>query len=407
MPRFLDTLRSVVRFRRLELDPVRRRLARAASVDDLRAIARRRLPRGVFDYIDGAAEDEITARRNVEGFRRLEFRPRVLRDVRDVDPSALLLGRRVPLPLVLAPTGFTRMAHSQGELAVARAAARAGLPYTLSTLSTRSIEEVRAVSTGDLWFQVYVWRDKELLGEMLQRAAAAEYSAIVIMVDTAVLGRRERDVRSGFTLPPKLGLDTLLQGALHPAWTWDFLRAEPISFANVVGKSVGDGSDAVALADYMNSQFDPALSWDDIDWFRERWDGKVVIKGIQTVADARLAVERGVDAIALSNHGGRQLDGAPPPIELVAPVREAVGDRVEILCDGGVRRGSDVVKAVALGANGVMSGRAYLYGLAAGGERGVEHVLTQLDESMRRTLALVGARSLDELTPELVAMRNS
>ena len=205
---------------------------------------------------------------------------------------------------------------------------------------------------------------------------------------------------------PKLGLDTLLQGALHPAWTWDFLRAEPISFANVVGKSVGDGRDAVSLADYMNSQFDPALSWDDIDWFRERWEGKVVIKGIQTVADARLAVERGVDAIALSNHGGRQLDGAPPPIELVAPVREAVGDRVEILCDGGVRRGSDVVKAVALGANGVMSGRAYLYGLAAGGERGVEHVLTQLDESMRRTLALVGARSLDELTPELVAMRN-
>jgi L-lactate dehydrogenase (cytochrome) len=405
--RFLDTLRSVMRFRRFELDPVRRRLARAASVDDLREIARRRLPRGVFDYIDGAAEDEISAERNVAAFRRLEFRPRVLRDVSDVDPSALLLGRRVPLPLVLSPTGFARMAHSQGELAVARAAARAGIPYVLSTLGTRSIEEVRAVSAGDLWFQVYVWRDKELLGEMLQRAAAAEYSTIVITVDTAVLGRRERDVRSGFTLPPKLGLDTLLDGVLHPAWTWNFLRADPISFANVVGKSVGDGSDAVSLADYMNSQFDPALSWDDIDWFRERWAGKVVIKGIQTVADALLAAERGVDAIALSNHGGRQLDGAPPPIELVAPVREAVGDRLEILCDGGVRRGSDVVKAVALGANGAMSGRAYLYGLGAGGEPGVDHVLFLLDESIRRTLALVGARTLDELGPELVAWRDA
>lgn len=405
--RFLDSLRSVLRFRRFELDPVRRRLARAASVDDLREIARRRLPRGVFNYIDGAAEDEISAGRNVAAFRRLEFRPRVLRDVSDVDPSALLLGRRVALPLVLSPTGFPRVAHSQGELAVARAAARAGLPYVLSTLGTRSIEEVRAVSTGDLWFQVYVWRDKELLGEMLQRAAAAEYSTIVITVDTAVLGRRERDVRSGFTLPPKLGLDTLLDGVLHPAWTWDFLRADPISFANVVGKSVGDGSDAVSLAAYMNSQFDPALSWDDIDWFRERWAGKVVLKGIQTVADALLAAERGVDAIALSNHGGRQLDGAPPPIELVAPVREAVGDRLEILCDGGVRRGSDVVKAAALGANGAMSGRAYLYGLGAGGERGVDHVLFLLDESIRRTLALVGARTFEELGPELVAWRDA
>ena len=400
-------MRSVLRFRRFELDPVRRRLARAASVDDLREIARRRLPRGVFDYIDGAAEDEISAGRNIAAFRRLEFRPRVLRDVSDVDPSALLLGRRVALPLVLSPTGFPRVAHSQGELAVARAAARAGLPYVLSTLGTRSIEEVRAVSTGDLWFQVYVWRDKELLGEMLQRAAAAEYSTIVITVDTAVLGRRERDVRSGFTLPPKLGLDTLLDGALHPAWTWDFLRADPISFANVVGKSVGDGSDAVSLAAYMNSQFDPALSWDDIDWFRERWAGKVVLKGIQTVADALLAAERGVDAIALSNHGGRQLDGAPPPIELVAPVREAVGDRLEILCDGGVRRGSDVVKAAALGANGAMSGRAYLYGLGAGGERGVDHVLFLLDESIRRTLALVGARTFEELGPEFVAWRDA
>ena len=402
----LRTLRSVLRFRRFELDPVARRLSRAASVEDLRRIARRRLPGGVFDYIDGAAEDELTLARNTAAFRALEFRPRVLRDVAEVRTDTTLLGRPLPLPLVLAPTGFSRIADPQGELAVARAAARAGLPYTLSTLSTRSIEEVAAVSTGRRWFQVYVWRDRGLVREMLERAAAAGYEAIVITVDTAVLGRRERDVRRGFTLPPKLGLDTLLDGALHPGWTWSFLRAEPIAFANVVGRSVGDGSDPVSLADYINTQFDPALSWDDIAWFRSAWDGPIVLKGVQSVEDARRAADAGVEAIALSNHGGRQLDGAPPPLELVAPVAEAVGDRVEILCDGGIRRGSDIVKAVALGARACMSGRAYLYGLAAGGERGVDWVLDHLREGTRRTMGLLGAADLDQLGPELVRWRD-
>ena len=402
----LRTLRSVLRFRRFELDPVARRLSRAASVEDLRRIARRRLPGGVFDYIDGAAEAELTAGRNTAAFRDLEFRPRVLRDVAEVRTDTTLLGRPLPLPLVLAPTGFSRIADPQGELAVARAAARAGLPYTLSTLSTRSIEEVAAASTGPRWFQVYVWRDRGLVREMLERAAATGYEAIVITVDTAVLGRRERDVRRGFTLPPKLGLDTLIDGALHPGWTWSFLRAEPIAFANVTGRSVGDGSDPVSLADYINTQFDPALSWDDIAWFRSHWDGPIVLKGVQSVADARRAADAGVEAIALSNHGGRQLDGAPPPLELVAPVAEAVGDRVEILCDGGVRRGSDIVKAVALGARACMTGRAYLYGLAAGGERGVDWVIDHLREGTRRTMGLVGASDVAELSPELVRWRD-
>jgi L-lactate dehydrogenase (cytochrome) len=403
----VDTLRSVIRFRAPEIDSVARRLARAADVGDLRHIARRRLPRGVFDYIDGAAEDEHTAARNRDAFRDIEFRPRVLRDVGTVDPSTTLLGRTLPLPLVLAPTGFTRIADPQGELAVARAAARAGLPYTLSTLATRSIEEVAAVSDGAKWFQVYVWRDRGLVEDMLSRAAAHGYEAIVITVDTAVLGRRERDVRRGFSLPPKIGLGTLLDGAVHPAWTWAFVRAEPIAFANVVGRrtggaSVGDGTDPVSLADYINTQFDPSLSWADIEWFRERWSGKVVLKGVQSVEDARLAAESGVDAIALSNHGGRQLDGAPPPIELVAPVADAVGGRLAILCDGGVRRGSDIVKAVALGADACMIGRAYLYGLGAAGERGVDHVLGVLGDGVRRTMALTGARTVGDLRPELV-----
>ncbi len=407
LPQVVETLRSVLRFRPLELDRTERRLARAASVADLRAIARRRLPRGVFDYIDGGAEDERSLAANTAAFAQMGFKPRVLRDVGAVDPSTTLLGRPLPLPLVLAPTGFTRIADPDGELAVARAAARADLPYTLSTLSTRSLEEVAAASDGRHWFQVYVWRDKGLLKEMITRAADAGYEALVLTVDTAVLGRRERDVRRGFSLPPKIGLDTLVDGLVHPGWTWDFVRAEPIRFANVVGGPVGDGSSAVTLAEYINSQFDPALSWRDLEWLRSVWDGPIVVKGIQTVADAELAVEHGVEAIALSNHGGRQLDMAPAIVDLVAPVADAVGDRIEIICDGGIRRGSDIVKAVALGARAAMAGRAYLYGLGAAGERGVDHVLGLLDADVRRTMALVGARTVDDLTPDLVSHRRT
>ncbi|MGH9288839.1 MAG: alpha-hydroxy acid oxidase [Acidimicrobiales bacterium] len=403
----IETLRSVLRFRRLELDPVARRLARAASVADLRAIAQRRLPRGVFDYIDGGAEDERTMAANMAAFAGVTFRPRVLRDVGDVDPSTTLLGQPLSLPLVLAPTGFTRIADPDGELAVARAAARAGLPYTLSTLGTRSIEEVADASGGPKWFQVYVWRDRGLVKEMIDRAATAGYDALVLTVDTAVLGRRERDVRRGFSLPPKVGLGTLVDGALHPGWTWRFLRSEPIRFANVRDEmGVGDGSTAVTLSEYVNTQFDPDLSWRDVEWMRSVWDGPLVVKGIQTVDDARLAAEAGVEAIALSNHGGRQLDSAPATLDLVAPVADAVGDRLEVICDGGVRRGSDIVKAVALGARACMAGRAYLYGLGAAGERGVDHVLGLLDADVRRTMALIGASTVDELGRQLVDPRS-
>ena len=400
-----ETFRSVVRFRELELDATTRRLERAADVRDLRRLAHRRLPGGVFDYIDGAAEDELSLRRSVEAFRRLEFHPSVLNDVGTVDTATTVLGREVAFPLVLAPTGFTRIADPDGELAVARAAGRAGVPYTLSTLSTRSIEEVASAGDGDLWFQVYVWRDRGLVADLLSRARAAGYSTIVITVDTAVLGRRERDVRRGFSLPPKIGAETLLDGLLHPGWTYDFLRAEPIRFANVVGHAAIDGSDAVSLSSFVSSQFDPSLSWADIEWFRERWDGPIVIKGIQTVADARTAAEVGVDAVALSNHGGRQLDGSPAPVELVAPVADAVAGQVEILCDGGVRRGSDIVKAVALGATACMAGRAYLYGLGAGGEAGVDHVLEHLRAGVERTMALCGRSAVTDLGPDLVSRR--
>jgi L-lactate dehydrogenase (cytochrome) len=403
----IRTLRSVIRFRRFEWSAATRHLARAVSVSDLRRIAKRRLPAGVFDYVDGAAEDEISSRRNRAAYQRLEFRPRVLRDVSAVDPATTLLGSPLPLPLVLAPTGFTRVVHPAGELAAARSAARAGLPYTLSTLATRSIEEVARAAEGRRWFQVYVWKDRGLVKELIDRARIAGFETLMITVDTAVLGRRERDVRRGFLMPPKIGLDTIIDGIAHPAWTWAFLRSEPITFSNVVGRSVGDGSDAVDVADYVNTQFDAALSWADVDWMRSVWGGPIVLKGIQCVEDAVLAAQAGVEAIALSNHGGRQLDGAPPPLELLPSVAEAVQGRLEILCDGGVRRGSDIVKALALGATACMIGRAYLYGLGAGGEAGVDHVLRLLDADVRRTMALCGVTRVDELTPDLVRWRDS
>ena len=403
----IKTLRSVVRFQRIETNPIERRLSRSASVADLRRIAKRRLPAGVFDYIDGAAEDERTLAANQRAFASTTFRPRVLRGVPKVDTDVEILGRPAAYPLVLAPTGFTRIADPQGELAVARAAERAGLPYTLSTLSTRSIEEVREVSNGRLWFQIYAWRDRGLVKEMIDRAAAARYEAVMLTVDTAVLGRRERDVRRGFSLPPTIGPRTLVDGALHPGWTLAFVRSEPIRFANVVGREVGDGASPVTLSDYINTQFDPALSWADVEWLRSVWNGPIVLKGVQTVDDAVIAADAGVDAIALSNHGGRQLDDAPTPFSLVAPVADAVGGRIEIICDGGIRRGSDIVKAVAAGATAAMAGRAYLYALGAAGERGVDRVLDWFGKDMVRTMSLLGASSIGDLSRDLLDLPGS
>jgi L-lactate dehydrogenase (cytochrome) len=396
------TLRSVLRFGPLELDPVVRRLARCADIEDLRRVAKRRLPGGVFDYIDGGAEDEITLRRNREVYQQVRLRPHVLRDVSAIDTSTTLLGRPLPAPLVLAPTGFTRIADPEGELAVARVAAARSLPYTLSTLSTRSIEEVAAVSNGPKWFQIYVWRDRALVKDLVDRAVAAGFEALVLTVDTAVHGRRERDVRRGFTLPPKIGLGTLVDGAMHPSWTWAFARSEPIAFANLLGHPGLDGDTAVSLADFINSQFDPSLSWDDLAWLRSISDLPLLVKGIQSVDDAARASSEGVEGVILSNHGGRQLDGGPTALELLPRVLDAVGDSTEIVCDGGVRRGSDIVKACALGARACMIGRPYLYGLGAGGERGAAHALDLLTTGMARTMALIGERSVAGLTPSVL-----
>lgn len=396
---------SVLKFRRFDWSRVRRRLRRAVTVADLRHMARRLLPRGVFDYIDGGAEDELTLAANTDAYRNVTFAPRVLRDMGEVDVSSTLLGKPLAYPLVLAPTGFTRIVHPDGELAVARAAARVGLAYGLSTLGTRSIEEVAAAGSDRLWFQVYVWRDRGLVSELVKRAAEASYEALCITVDTAVFGRRERDVRRGFTLPPKLGLSTIIDGILHPGWTWRFLTSEPILFANVAGKEIGYGEEAVSLAEYVNSQFDPGLSWKDVEWFRSIWEGPIVVKGIQSVTDAVIAADHGVEAIAVSNHGGRQLDSAPAPLDLIPGIAEAVGDRTEIICDGGIRRGSDIVKALAMGADACMAGRPYLYGLGAAGEAGVDHVLQMLATDMKRTMSLIGCNTITELDRAFISNR--
>ena len=396
------TIRSVVRLRKFEFNGTKRRLAKVGNVDDLRLLAKRRLPGGVFDYFDGAAEDEVTKIENSSAFAKVELRPRVLVDVSSIDTSTTIMGQPVPFPIALSPTGFTRIAHPAGELAVARVAGAVNLPYTLSTLGTLSIEEVAKVATGPLWYQLYVWKDRGLSRELVERARDNGYKAIMLTVDTPVFGRRERDVRRGFTLPPKIGLETFVDGILHPKWTWDFVRSEPITFSAVAGRKSVDGSTAVTLSDYVNSQFDPTLSWKDLDWIREVSGLPLMLKGIQSVEDAKLAVELGVDAIALSNHGGRQYDGAPAPVALLPRVVDAVGDSIEVLVDGGVRRGSDVVKACALGARAVMFGRPYLYGLGAGGEMGVRWAIDHITSGVTRTMGLIGETSITKLSPGVV-----
>lgn len=401
----IRAFRSVVRLSAPQWNLTERALSRAANIDDLRRIAKKRLPGGIFDYYDGAALDEVTLHRNSASFNDIEYRPRVLRDVSTIDLSTSLFGHNMTMPVMLSPTGFGRIAHSQGELAVARAARNAGLDYSLSTLATRSIEEIASVDGLNKWFQVYTWRDREMVKEMVLRARDAGYVGLQLTVDTPVFGRRERDVRRGFTLPPKIGPSTIIDGMLHPSWTLDFLRNDPITFAVVAERKDLNGETAVTLSDYINSQFDPALSWDDVAWLRGIWDGALVLKGVQSAEDALLAVEAGVDGIMVSNHGGRQLDGSPPIIELIEPISQAVDGRITVICDGGIRRGGDVFKALALGADCVSIGRAYLYGLGAAGERGVTMALNMIRNELSMTMALVGVTRIEDIHRSMVEWR--
>jgi L-lactate dehydrogenase (cytochrome) len=398
MPRWSE-LRPLLQGPPRTLDATARRLRRAASVEDLREQARRRVPRAVFDYTDGGAGRELALRRSRAAFDRVELVPSTLRDVSSVDTSTTLLGAASAMPLVLAPTGFTRLMNHQGETAVARAAARAGVPYALSTMGTTSVEVLaERVPGGRRWFQLYLWRDREASTELVRRAARAGYEALVLTVDTPVGGLRLRDVRNGMTIPPAITGRTVLDGARHPSWWLNLLTTEPLEFATLT-------SFAGTVSDLATQVFDPSSTLADLRWLREQWPGRLVVKGVVTVDDAVAAVDAGVDAVVVSNHGGRQLDQSPTPLEVLPAVAAAVGDRAEVYVDGGVLSGSDVAAAVALGARAVLIGRAYLYGLMAGGEAGVDRVLEILRRELVTTMQLTGLTSVPELTADRVRLR--
>jgi L-lactate dehydrogenase (cytochrome) len=397
LPRWSE-LKPLLRPRPIELNLTRRRLERALTIDDLRSVARRRTPRAVFDYTDGAADGEISLRRARDLCAQLEFQPSILRDVSGVDTTTSLLGRPSALPFAFAPTGFTRMMNHEGECAVVRVAQRYGIPYALSTMSTSSIEDVAAAAPGARrWFQLYVWKDRSACEELMTRAAAAGFEALMLTVDVPVSGARLRDVRNGFSIPPALTMRTVLDAAAHPAWWINLLTTRPLSFASL---SSWDRT----VAELIDELFDPTMTIADLEWLRVHWDGPLIIKGIQTVDDARRVVDSGADAIVLSNHGGRQLDRAPVPLRLLPDVVAAVGDRTEVWLDTGIMSGADIVAAVALGARSALVGRAYLYGLMAGGERGVERAAEILTREIRRTMQLLGVRTLAELNPQHVKL---
>ncbi|MCV7006917.1 MULTISPECIES: alpha-hydroxy acid oxidase [Mycobacterium] len=395
VPRIRD-LAPLLQFKKPQLDRTTRRLDAALTIEDLRRIAKRRTPRAAFDYTDGAAEDELSLGRARQAFRDIEFHPTILRDVTHVSAGWDVLGRPVALPFAIAPTGFTRLMHTEGEIAGARAAASAGIPFSLSTLGTTAIEDlVAAAPQGRKWFQLYMWRDRERSMELVRRAADAGFDTMLVTVDVPVAGARLRDVRNGMSIPPALTLRTVLDAVPHPRWWFDLLTTEPLSFASLDRWSG-------TVGEYLNTMFDPSVTFEDLAWIKSKWPGKLVVKGIQTLEDARAVVERGVDGIVLSNHGGRQLDRAPVPFHLLPLVARELGGDTEILMDTGIMSGADIVAAIALGARCTLVGRAYLYGLMAGGEAGVRRAVEILHSGVIRTMALLGVSCLQELSPSHV-----
>jgi L-lactate dehydrogenase (cytochrome) len=397
LPRWSD-FSPLISFEKPNLNPTRRRLAKALTIDDLRSIARRRSPRSVFDYTDGAASAEITLARARSLFAGLQFNPSVLRDVGQVDTSISILGARSEQPFAFAPTGFTRLMHHEGECAVARVAERYGIPYALSTMGTTSIEDVaEAAPRARKWFQLYVWRDRGAAEDLIRRAQAAGYEALILTVDVPVAGPRLRDARNGFTIPPKLKVKTVANAILHPAWWVNLLTTDPLTFASL---SSWDST----VAEMIDKLFDPTMTDDDLSWLRSVWDGPLVVKGIQTVDDARRVVDAGADVVLVSNHGGRQLDRAPVPLRLLPDVVQELQGRAEVWVDTGIMNGADIVAAMALGADLALVGRSYLYGLMAGGERGVERAAEILTSEVRRTMQLLGVQKVAELGPQHVTL---
>lgn len=392
IPKVRD-LAPLMQFKKPEFNAKKRRLDAALTIEDLRKIAKRRTPKAAFDYTDGSAEAELSIERARQAFRDIEFHPAILRDVAKVDTSCTIAGGRSELPFGIAPTGFTRMMQTEGEYAGARAAARAGIPFSLSTMGTASIEDVKdANPSGRNWFQLYMWKDRDRSMALVDRAAKAGYDTLLATVDVPVAGARLRDKRNGMSIPPALTFGTVINALPRPQWWIDFLTTEPLAFASLDRWSG-------TVAELLDTMFDPTVTFDDLAWIKSQWPGKLVVKGIQTLDDAKAVVDLGVDGIVLSNHGGRQLDRAPIPFHLLPSVAAELGERTEIILDTGIMSGADIVAAIALGADFTLVGRAYLYGLMAGGEAGVDRMIAILTEQIERTMRLLGVATLDDLNP--------
>ena len=378
----------------------KRRLEKAYTIWDLRDIAKKRTPKGPFDYTDGSAESEVSLERARQAFADLEFIPSILKDVSTADLTRTSLGEKFSMPLGIAPTGFTRMMQTEGEIAGARAAEKYGIPFTLSTLGTTTIEDVvTAAPNGRHWFQLYMWKDREGSMALVERAQRAGVKNLMLTVDVPAAGQRIRDYRNGLTVPPRLTAGTVINAIPRPAWWINFLTTPSIEFASMKNweGTVGE------LLDYM---FDPTMTWEDLKWIREQWNGTLTVKGIQNLDDAKKAAELGADAVLLSNHGGRQLDRAPVMLHLLSDIKKEFKKDYEIHIDTGIMHGADVLAAIALGAQFTYVGRAYLYGLMAGGQDGVERALEIMRTQMVRNMKLLGVNSLDELTPKHVRFLN-
>ncbi len=377
------------------------KLSECFSIEDLRKLAKIKLPSVMYDYIEGGAENELTLKWNKESFTNYEFVPRVLKDVSEIDLSVKVQGLHLDIPIISAPTGMSRMFHHKGEKAVVSASHKAGAAYTLSTVSTCSIEDIAASSDGPLFFQIYSWHNKGMVVDFIERCKRANYDGIMLAVDLATLGKRERDLRNGHGRPKVLRKNVARSALGKPGWLFNYLTKPSWKMANMV-EHFPNGADAKKVINEVNSQFSPSVNWEETEQLLEYWHGSFMLKGVQCVEDAVKAVELGASGIIVSNHGGRQLDGAPATLDLLPEIVEAVGSKIEILIDGGITRGSDVIKAMALGANAVLIGRAYLYGLAAGGEAGVTKSYEILKDEMIRVMQLIGCTSLDELDESFV-----
>ena len=375
------------------------------NVEDFRKLAKKKLPSPIFHYIDGGADDEVTLRRNSESFNKCDLIPNVLTDVSDIDLSTTIFGQKIDFPLFLAPTAMHRLYHHHGEKAAAKAAEKMGTMFSMSTMSTTSIEEISNINRGPKLFQLYIHKDRGLTDNLIERCQRAKFHGLCLTVDTVVAGNRERDHRTGFSTPPRLTFGSLLSFAFHPGWSFNYLLREKFKLANIIHMTDKGSSIDKSVIDYINEQFDPSMNWKDAEYCIKKWGGPFALKGVMSVEDAKKAIYIGASAIMISNHGGRQLDGSRAPFDQLSEIKDAVGDKLEIILDGGVRRGTHVLKALALGAKACSFGKAYLYALSAGGQKGVEMILEKMKSEIRRDMILMGCKSIKNLNKSKIIFR--